>query len=85
MTLKVPKAGSAYSYTYVTMGEFWAFIIGWNIILEHMLGAASVARAWSGSFDAMFNGAIKNGMVDFSTSKKLQLLMNNLIFDNNTF
>ncbi|KAK2142643.1 hypothetical protein LSH36_930g00007 [Paralvinella palmiformis] len=61
---RVPKAGSAYTYTYVTMGEFWAFTIGWNIILEHLLGAASVARAWSGSFDAMFNGAIKNGTME---------------------
>lgn len=42
----MPKAGSAYVYTYVSIGEFWAFVIGWNIILEHMLGAASVARAW---------------------------------------
>ena len=58
---RVPKAGSAYTYTYVCIGEFWAFIIGWNIILEHILGAASVARAWSGTFDAMFKGAIRNG------------------------
>lgn len=61
---QVPKAGSAYTYSYVTMGEIWAFMIGWNIILEHMLGVASVAKAWSGSFDALFNGAIKNGTME---------------------
>lgn len=57
---RVPKAGSAYSYTYVTLGEIWGFIIGWNILLEHLLGASSVARAWSGGLDSIFNGAIKN-------------------------
>ncbi|KAK7093606.1 hypothetical protein V1264_007327 [Littorina saxatilis] len=58
---RVPKAGSAYSYTYVTIGEIWGFTIGWNIILEHMIGTASVARAWSGAVDSVFNGAIRNG------------------------
>lgn len=57
---RIPKAGSAYVYTYVSIGEFWAFVIGWNIILEHMLGAASVARAWSGYIDSMLDGIIAN-------------------------
>ncbi|OAD60945.1 Cationic amino acid transporter 4 [Eufriesea mexicana] len=57
---RVPKAGSAYVYTYITVGEFWAFVIGWNIILEHMTGAASVARAWSGYVDSLAGGSISN-------------------------
>uniref|UniRef100_A0A1B6D6M1 Cationic amino acid transporter C-terminal domain-containing protein n=1 Tax=Clastoptera arizonana TaxID=38151 RepID=A0A1B6D6M1_9HEMI len=57
---RVPKAGSAYVYTYISVGEFWAFVIGWNIILEHMIGAASVARAWSGYVDSIVGGAISN-------------------------
>ncbi|KAK6618466.1 hypothetical protein RUM43_013659 [Polyplax serrata] len=57
---RVPKAGSAYIYTYCSIGEFWAFVIGWNIILEHMIGAASVARAWSGYVDSLFGGAVSN-------------------------
>ncbi|KAK3731587.1 hypothetical protein RRG08_007666 [Elysia crispata] len=60
---RIPKAGSAYSYTYVTVGELWGFLIGWNIILEHMIGAASVARAWSGAMDALFSQAISNGTI----------------------
>ncbi|CAG5116315.1 unnamed protein product [Candidula unifasciata] len=60
---RIPKAGSAYSYTYVTIGELWGFLIGWNVILEHVIGAASVARAWSGALDAVFNQAIRNGTI----------------------
>ena len=61
---RVPKAGSAYTYAYVTMGEFVAFLIGWNIILEHILGAAAQGRAWSGSFDILLSGSIHNATVD---------------------
>ncbi|XP_043511335.1 cationic amino acid transporter 4 [Frieseomelitta varia] len=57
---RIPKAGSAYVYTYISVGEFWAFVIGWNIILEHMIGAASVARAWSGYVDSLAGGSISN-------------------------
>lgn len=57
---RVPKAGSAYTYSYVTIGELCGFVVGWNIILEHWLGIGAVARSWSGSFDAIFSGAIRN-------------------------
>ena len=43
----IPIAGSAYTYSYATMGEFVAWIIGWDLILEYALGAACVAIAWS--------------------------------------
>ena len=44
----IPVAGSAYTYGYATLGEFVAWIIGWDLILEYALGAATVASGWSG-------------------------------------
>jgi basic amino acid/polyamine antiporter, APA family len=44
----VPTAGSAYTYAYATIGEVFAWIIGWDLVLEFALGAAVVARGWSG-------------------------------------
>ncbi|MSR46379.1 MAG: amino acid permease [Planctomycetes bacterium] len=43
----IPIAGSAYTYSYATMGEFVAWIIGWDLVLEYAIGAATVAIAWS--------------------------------------
>ncbi|CAF0785073.1 unnamed protein product [Rotaria sordida] len=48
MSSMVPISGSAYSYTYATMGEYLAWIIGWDLILEYLLAAATVAVGWSG-------------------------------------
>src|SRR4051794_23490461 len=42
-----PVAGSAYTYAYVTLGELFAWIIGWDLILEYAVGAATVANGWS--------------------------------------
>jgi APA family basic amino acid/polyamine antiporter len=46
----VPIAGSAYTYTYATLGEFIAWIIGWDLILEYAVGAATVSVGWSAYF-----------------------------------
>lgn len=47
----IPVAGSAYTYSYATMGEFVAWIIGWDLVLEYAVGAATVASSWSGYLD----------------------------------
>ncbi|XP_022124733.2 cationic amino acid transporter 2 [Pieris rapae] len=52
---RVPRAGSAYIYTYVTMGQLVAFIVGWNMILEALFATASVARGLSMYVDSMVN------------------------------
>jgi APA family basic amino acid/polyamine antiporter len=46
----IPVAGSAYTYSYATMGEFMAWIIGWDLVLEYALSAATVASSWSQYF-----------------------------------
>jgi APA family basic amino acid/polyamine antiporter len=48
MASMIPIAGSAYTYSYATMGEFMAWIIGWDLILEYSVAAMTVAIAWSG-------------------------------------
>src|SRR5437868_8052961 len=52
---KIPIAGSAYTYTYATLGEFLAWIIGWDLVLEYALGAATVSIGWSGYFVNILN------------------------------
>jgi APA family basic amino acid/polyamine antiporter len=50
----IPVAGSAYTYSYATLGEFIAWIIGWDLVLEYAVGAATVASSWSGYLEKLF-------------------------------
>ena len=52
----IPVAGSTYTYTYVTLGEIFAWIIGWNLVLEYAAGAATVAVGWAGYFNRALQG-----------------------------
>src|SRR6185295_16262307 len=52
----IPVAGSAYTYSYATMGEFIAWIIGWDLVLEYAVGAATVSISWSRYFVKFLDG-----------------------------
>lgn len=54
----LPIAGSAYTYTYVTIGEFVAWVIGWLLVLEYALGGSMVSIAWSEYLNSLLGGAI---------------------------
>src|SRR5579871_6297189 len=55
MASTVPVAGSAYTYAYATIGELFAWIIGWDLILEYAVGAVTVAIGWSGYVTSLFS------------------------------
>ncbi len=55
MAAMVPVSGSAYAYSYATMGEFIAWIIGWDLVLEYAFGAVTVATSWSGYFFSLLH------------------------------
>ena len=52
----IPTSGSAYAYTYATMGEFLAWVIGWDLILEYAIGNVAVAVAWRGFLNSLLTG-----------------------------
>ncbi|MBA3672044.1 MAG: amino acid permease [Gemmatimonadaceae bacterium] len=54
----IPQAGSAYAYTYATLGEIVAWIIGWDLILEYAVGNVAVAISWGDYFKTLTGGAI---------------------------
>lgn len=51
----LPVEGSAYAYSYGTVGEIFAWFIGWNLVLEYMMGATTVAVSWSGYFEKLLH------------------------------
>src|SRR3954447_21650786 len=68
----VPVAGSAYTYAYATLGELFAWIIGWDLVLEYTIAAATVAHGWShyfqdfiGIFGFELPAALTNAPFDF--------------------
>ncbi|MBA2258857.1 MAG: amino acid permease [Acidobacteria bacterium] len=62
----IPQAGSAYAYSYATLGELIAWIIGWDLILEYAVGNIAVAIAWSGYFNSLIS-AFGVGLPDWLT------------------
>src|SRR6476660_336309 len=52
----IPQAGSAYAYSYATLGEIVAWIVGWALILEYAVGNVAVAIAWGGYFTSLLSG-----------------------------
>ena len=52
----IPIAGSAYTYAYATLGEIFAWMIGWDLILEYAVGSMTVAVGWSGYFQRILAG-----------------------------
>jgi cationic amino acid transporter 3 len=60
LAARVPRSGSAYTYIYVTIGEFLAFIIGWDMLLEYMIGNASVATSLSQYIDTLSGNKISS-------------------------
>jgi len=68
----IPVAGSAYTYTYATMGEFMAWMVGWILMLEYAIGNITVASAWTGYFTQLLKG-FSDVLPTFVTSYPLWL------------
>jgi len=74
MASTVPIAGSAYTYAYATMGEFVAWLIGWDLILEYMVGATTVAIGWSGYVTSVLHDWGINIPAQFTQSPHTRLI-----------
>src|ERR1700741_3756534 len=83
----VPVAGSAYTYAFATLGELFAWIIGWDLVLEYAVGSATVANGWSPSFQGFLGllplplpAAFCNAPFDFNPATG-QLALTGTFFD----
>ena len=68
LSSSIPISGSAYTYTYATMGEFMAWIIGWDLILEYAVGAATVGIAWSEYLNDLLVNVLHLNPIPYSLS-----------------
>ena len=68
LSSSIPISGSAYTYTYATMGEFLAWIIGWDLILEYAVGAATVGIAWSEYLNNLLVNVLHMSPIPYSLS-----------------
>ncbi|XP_060992689.1 cationic amino acid transporter 3-like [Dama dama] len=59
---RVPRSSSAYVCSYATMGQLWAFVVGWNIILLFLIATACTARAWRYTFDSLIGDRISQAL-----------------------
>ncbi|XP_040477851.1 cationic amino acid transporter 3-like [Ursus maritimus] len=75
---RVPHSGSAYLYTYVTVGELWAFITGWNLILSFVADALIVVQAWLLTFENLTGNQISDILHESISQHVPQVLADNL-------
>ncbi len=68
LSSSIPISGSAYTYTYATMGELLAWIIGWDLILEYAVGAATVGIAWSEYLNNLLVNVVHTSPIPYSLS-----------------
>ncbi|MDT7880035.1 MAG: amino acid permease [Candidatus Hydrothermia bacterium] len=79
LSSRYPITGSAYSYTYTSFGEFLAWLVGWNLLLEYGVSVAAVASGWSGYFRALLEKSVNIHFPDIISGKAPIFL--NLHFD----
>jgi basic amino acid/polyamine antiporter, APA family len=81
----IPVAGSAYTYAYATMGELLAWIIGWDLILEYSLGAATVAVGWSGYVVSFLRDLGINFPLEWANPTGADILVNGQVVGQGVF